>query len=129
MSDTPSYAEIKNVIHVFYEKLLQHPQLASFFQHIDDFAEHEKRIADFWWISMGGQLQQPPKINMLGKHLPLAIKQADLEIWLALFSETLEQQLAENKASYWLDKVMIIAARLQQVVINKQPIGVQIKEK
>jgi len=108
---------------------MQHPDLAHFFKHIEDFAEHEKRITDFWWISMGGELEQPPKIDMIGKHFPLGIKQQDLETWLALFSETLEQQLAEEKALYWMDKVMKIAARLKQIVIDNQAMGVQIKEK
>ncbi len=129
MSSPPSYEEIHNVIHAFYEKLMQHPDLAHFFKHIEDFAEHEKRITDFWWISMGGKLEQPPKIDMIGKHFPLGIKQQDLETWLALFSETLEQQLAEEKALYWMDKVMKIAARLKQIVIDNQAMGVQIKKK
>ena len=129
MSNTPDYTEIENVIHCFYEKLIVHPQLGHFFAHIENFAEHEKRIVDFWWISMGGKLKQPPKIDMIGKHFPLGIKQADLEIWLALFSETLEQQLNESKSIYWMDKVLIIAARLKQIVIDNQAMGVQIKEK
>lgn len=129
MSNTPHYAEIENVIHQFYEKLIVHPQLGHFFEHIDNFTVHEKRIVDFWWISMGGKLEQPPKIDMIGKHFPLAIEQADLEIWLALFSETLAQQLDESKSIYWMDKVLIIAARLKQIVIDNQAMGVQIKEK
>lgn len=129
MSNTPDYAEIENVIHAFYKKVIEHPQLGHFFAHIENFAEHEKRIADFWWISMGGRLEQPPKIDMIGKHFPLGIQQADLEVWLALFSETLEQQLPQSKAFFWMDKVLIIAARLKQIVIENQAMGVQIKEK
>jgi len=129
MSNTPDYAEIENVIHAFYRKVIDHPQLGHFFAHIENFAEHEKRIVDFWWISMGGRLEQPPKIDMIGKHFPLAIQQADLAVWLALFSETLEQQLPQNKAFFWMDKVLIIAARLKQIVIENQAMGVQIKEK
>jgi hemoglobin len=129
MSNTPSYEEIENVIHAFYEKLLQHPSLGHFFKHIEHFAKHEKRIVDFWWMSMGGKIAQPPKIDMIGKHFPLGIKQEDLQVWISLFSETLQQQLDENKAVYWMDKVMIIAARLKQIVIENQSIGVQIKDK
>ncbi len=127
MPTPPTYEEIENVIHVFYENVMQHPQLGHFFARLENFAEHEKRIVDFWWISMGGKLEHPPKIDMIGKHIPLGIKQADLETWLALFSETLQQQLAEDKAGYWMDKVRLIAARLKQIIIDKQPLGVQIK--
>jgi len=129
MSNTPTYEEIENVIHAFYAKVTGHHQLGHFFEHLDDFGEHEKRIVEFWWISMGGKLEQPPKIDMIGKHFPLGIKQQDLEVWLALFRETLGQQLAENKALIWMDKVMLIAARLKQIVIDNQMMGVQIQGK
>lgn len=124
----PSYDEIGVVVRAFYRKLLRHPQLSPFFQHIEDFSEHEQRIVDFWWVSMGGKLQQPPKIDMIGKHFPLGIKDEDLQLWLALFSETLAESLTDRKARYWMDKVMTIAARLKQIVINHQSAGVQIKE-
>ena len=128
MSNTPSYEEIEKVVHAFYEKVIQSPELGHFFKHIADFSEHEKRITDFWWVSMGGKLDTPPKIDMIGKHFPLGIKQQDLEIWLALFSETLGQQLEEQKALFWMDKVMLIAARLKQIVIDNQAMGLQIQD-
>ena len=126
--NTPSYEEITTVISAFYEKVLRHPQLGHFFEHLNDFAEHESRIVDFWWISMGGKLDNPPKIDMIGRHFPLGIKDTDLEIWLALFSETLQEKLVEGKGRYWMDKVMTIAARLKQIVIDNQNLGVQIRE-
>ncbi|VAW66258.1 hypothetical protein MNBD_GAMMA11-574 [hydrothermal vent metagenome] len=127
-ANIPTYEEISSVIRVFYKKLLSHPQLGHFFEHLEDFSTHEKRIADFWWISMGGKLDKPPEIDMTGKHFPLGIKDNDLEIWLSLFSETLLEELAEEKGIYWMDKVMTIAARLKQIVIDNQAMGVQIKE-
>jgi len=129
MSNTPSYEEVEAVIDSFYKKLMVNQQLGHFFEHIESFEEHEKRIVDFWWISMGGKLDNPPKIDMIGKHFPLGIKQNDLELWIALFSETLGEELAENKALFWMDKVMTIAARLKQIVIDNQSMGVQIKGK
>ena len=129
MSNTPSYEEVETVIHSFYKKLMASQRLGHFFEHLESFDEHEKRIVDFWWISMGGKLENPPKIDMIGKHFPLGIKQQDLEEWIALFSETLEQELAENKGLFWMDKVMTIAARLKQIVIDNQSMGVQIQDK
>ncbi len=127
-SARPTYEEIQKVVHKFYARVLAHPQLSVFFEHIDNFTEHEKRISDFWWMSMGGKLEQPPKIDMIGKHLPLGIKAEDLELWLGFFSETLEQELDETKALFWMDKVLLIAARLKQIVIENQGAGVQIRE-
>ncbi len=129
MSQSPSYEDIQRVVETFYAKAMTHPQIGHFFAHIENVAEHEKRIVDFWWISMGGKLQQPPAIDMIGKHLPLGVSAADLDIWLSLFSETLQQQLPENLSSQWLDKVLVIADRLKQIVIDGRPMGVQIDDK
>jgi len=125
--NTPNYEEITQVIQVFYQKIIHHPQLGHFFEHIDDFAEHEKRIADFWWVSMGGKLESPPKIDMIGKHFSLGIQAADLEVWLGLFSETLAETLSDEKAKFWMDKVLTIAARMKQIVIDHQGLGVKIQ--
>lgn len=123
----PTYDEVGVVINAFYGKLKNHPQLGHFFEHLGDFAEHEQRIIDFWWVSMGGELEQPPKIDMIGKHFTLGIEASDLEVWLALFSETLEEKLSGDKARYWMDKVLTIAARLKQIVIDHQGLGIQMK--
>ncbi len=124
--NVPSYEEIGEVVHAFYQKLIVHPQLGRFFEGIDDFSEHEQRIIDFWYMSMGGKLEQPPKIDMIGKHFPLGIKEGDLQQWLALFSETLGETLSDGKARFWMDKVMTIAARMKQIIIDHQGMGVQI---
>ena len=127
-SNLPSRQDIQRVVQRFYAKLMQDSQLAHFFSHIDDFSEHEQRIGDFWYMSMGGRLEQPPKIDMIGKHFPLGIKTEDLQHWLALFSETLGEELPRAQALMWMDKAMTIAARMQQIVIDNQAMGVQIKE-
>lgn len=124
----PTYEEITDVVTEFYKKITIHPQLGHFFEHIDDFTQHEKRIIDFWWVSMGGKLEQSPKIDMIGKHFPLGIKEKDLELWLAMFSETLQSRLNESKGRYWMDKVLTIAARLKQIVIDHQGMGIQVSE-
>ena len=64
---------------------------------------------------------------MIGKHFPLGIQDADLQVWLALFTQTLQETLADDKARYWMDKVLTIAARLKQIVIDNQAMGMQIK--
>jgi hemoglobin len=124
----PSRDAIQRVVQRFYQKLMQDPQLSPFFSHIEDFSEHEQRISDFWYMSMGGRLEQPPKIDMIGKHFPLGIKTEDLQHWLALFSETLGEELPQQQALMWMDKAMTIAARMQQIVIENQAMGVQIKQ-
>lgn len=121
------YQQVQDVVHTFYQKLINHAELGHFFEHIDDFDHHEKRICDFWWLSMGGKLESPPKINMIAKHMPLGIKQRHLQIWLTIFSETLSQQLDKETAKDWMDKALQIGARIKQIVIDHQAMGVTIK--
>ena len=124
-----SYMKVQQVVHAFYKKLLIHPQLGKYFDPIDDFTTHEKRITDFWWISIGGKLEHSPKIDMIGKHFTLGIQADDLEIWLRLFSETLGEQLPEELAAQWMHKAMQIAARIKQIVIDHKPMGIQVQDK
>ncbi|MCW9013473.1 MAG: group III truncated hemoglobin [Gammaproteobacteria bacterium] len=120
--------QIRRVINAFYQKLLVHPKLGHFFSSIDDFENHQQRISDFWWMAMGGPLKNrpEPKIDMIGKHFPLGIKQQDLELWLVIFGETLGEQLDEKLAVQWMDKALQIGSRIKQIVIDHQPMGVEI---
>ena len=124
-----TYAQVEAIIHDFYGKLMQHPQLGHFFQGLDDFAGHEKRITDFWWMAMGGKLESSPGVDMIGKHFPLGIQQQDLEEWLVVFGETLGEHLDETTAALWMDKALHIASRIKQIVIDHKPMGVQIQDK
>lgn len=129
LCESISYEQVERVIHNFYQKLMHHEQLGHFFQNIDNFAEHEKRIVDFWWMSMGGTLEHSPGIDMIGKHFALGIKQEDLETWLVVFGETLGEELDEELARRWMDKALHIAARIKQIVIDHKPMGVQVQDK
>lgn len=123
-----SFAQVQQVVHAFYERLQAHAQLSSFFKHITDFSEHEHRISCFWWMSMGGKLHTPPSIDMINKHMPLSIESDDLQIWLQLFEETLNEKLPAQSAQLWFEKALQISQRVQQIVIDRKPVGLQIQE-
>lgn len=121
-------SHVKRVVQVFYSRLLQHPTLGQFFQHIENFEEHEQRIADFWWITMGGQPEPRPKIDMIGKHLPLGITENDLGIWLTIFRETVAQHIDPVAAEIWINNAEQIAQRIRQLVIQQQGPGIPISK-
>jgi len=128
LSNQLTYHQVQQVIHAFYEQLLAHPQLSPYFSPIKDFSSHEKRIADFWWLVLGGQLQQPPRIDMINKHMALGINHNDLQIWLSILSTTLNQQLSAEQARQWKNKADQIGDRLRSIVIERQASGIQITE-
>ncbi|MEJ2061406.1 MAG: group III truncated hemoglobin [Gammaproteobacteria bacterium] len=107
---------VDQVIRLFYEKLRRDSQLSPFFAHIRDFDTHERKIADFWWIAMGGRLEAPPQVDMVGLHAPMDIKAADLDRWLALFRDTLDEVLEPELADQWHTMALGIGARLRQTL-------------
>jgi len=77
---------------------------------------------------MGGKLHTPPSIDMINKHMPLGINTDDLQKWLALFNDTLHQQLSPAVAEEWFTKALQISQRVQAIVIDKKSLGIQIQE-
>ena len=105
---------VDQVIHAFYTRLRADPVLHSYFDGIPDFTEHETHIADFWWIAMGGTLQQPRQFDMLERHRPLGLTPAVLERWLTLFGDTLAENLPPDLAAQWLQMAVAISANLER---------------
>jgi len=112
------------VIRDFYQVLRSDPELRDFFAGIEDFTEHERRIADFWWTAMGGRLEEPPTIDMVGRHMPLGITDEAIDRWLALFREALDRHLEPALAEQWHAMARGIADRLRRTVVAGEPPGV-----
>jgi hemoglobin len=108
---------VDRVIARFYERLRTDAQLAPFFARVRDFPEHERRIADFWWIAMGGKVEAPAPVDMLGLHRPMGLRHDDLERWLALFDEVLDAELDPELAQQWRTMARGIGQRLARAVI------------
>jgi len=129
LADHIGYEKVQHIVHSFYQQAQEHAELGAFFSHIEDFTSHEKRLSDFWWQALGGQLEQPCQFDMIGKHFPLGIQDSDLEAWLVLFGRVLGENLDVNLANAWMDKMLNIATRLKQIVIDHTPLGPEIKNK
>jgi hemoglobin len=120
LCDKIGHDRIKHVIHAFYSRLQADDQLGHFFAHIEDFSSHEARIADFWYTAMGGRLENPPQVDMVGKHFPLGIQDADIDRWLEHFRTTTSEHLEPGLAEQWVFMAEGIAGRLRQIVVHQQ---------
>lgn len=129
LAEQIGYAEVGQIIHIFYLRAREHPQLKHFFSSIEDFGQHERRITDFWWQALGGELEQETQFDMIGKHFPLGIQSSDLEAWLVLFGRVLGENLKAWQAQSWMDKALTIATRLKQIVVDHKPLGPEIKQR
>ncbi len=92
---------VARVVCAFYRSVLNEPGLAGFFTHIDDWPEHESHITDFWWGLMGGNVDKPRPNAMAEGHRDLRFGRQELERWLVLFVQTLEQNLPADIAEQW----------------------------
>ncbi|WP_018948157.1 group III truncated hemoglobin [Thioalkalivibrio sp. ALMg11] len=109
---------IRAVIDDFYRRLSADPEIGHHFERIQDFPDHVKRIADFWYMNLGGRLEQPPTIDMVGKHAPLNLTEADLAVWMRHFKATTEDHLEPPLAAEWQQLADGIASRMREDIIR-----------
>ncbi|MFO7954542.1 MAG: group III truncated hemoglobin [Thioalkalivibrio sp.] len=109
---------IRAVIDDFYRRLSADPEIGHHFERIQDFPDHVNRIADFWYMNLGGRLDQPPTIDMVGKHAPLNLTEADLAVWMHHFKATTEEHLEPPLATEWQQLADGIASRMREDIIR-----------
>lgn len=93
---------VATVVHEFYRRILAEPELSPFFARINNWSVHEDHITDFWWGLMGGRVESPRPRAMEAGHRELDFGPQELALWLALFEETLQQNLSANLAQQWV---------------------------
>lgn len=108
------------VVHAFYTKLREHADLKRYFAHIPDFAEHEARIADFWWIAMGGKVENRHAVDMVRRHHPLGLDEQAFAQWLAVFDETTHEHLPADLADAWMRMAQAIGANLKRILLTRR---------
>lgn len=98
---------IEQVVHSFYKKALNDIFLGYHFKRIPDFSEHEKRIIYFWQNQLLGQ-KVPYQFDLIKSHLPLGIKKGEVNRWVKLFLENLNESKDTDKAlsELWEKKVI-----------------------
>lgn len=124
--------DIFRVVQHFYDKARKDTDIGHFFSDIEDFRQHEKKITAFWWLALGGSAstlpEGAPSFDMISKHTVLDIKEKDLEKWLFLFSQTLDEELEKDLANAWRMKLDGITRHLKALAIEGKSGGLQIKE-
>ena len=92
---------------LFYEKALADEALGPFFtlelgedMHTHEWIEHVELLADFWLAKLLGTDTYIG--NFVGAHVRLPhIKKEMVSIWMALFSETLDEVYIPDVAGYF----------------------------
>lgn len=108
--DIQSRSDIEKLVDSFYAKVFDDPLLAPVFASVD-WPHHKPIMYNFWSsILLGDQSYQG---NPFQKHVPLAIHQGHFARWLALFTQTVDENFIGEKASEAKQRAHSIAGIFQ----------------
>jgi hemoglobin len=103
---------IDQVVDDFYNQIQKHPTLSIPFSIVTHWKEHKEKIADFWWVVLGGQPQTSYKYDPVNKHFSAGFTQDLLEDWKALFFKVLAAHLTPGLTQAWQSRVELIGDNL-----------------
>ena len=55
ISQAIGQTKIAQVVDVFYERAVLHPQLKAPFALVQDWTTHKQQLTHFWWLTLGGE--------------------------------------------------------------------------
>lgn len=98
MHDTIDEQTIRSFVSQFYAAIRRDPDLGPIFaRNVDDWAEHEERLTDFWCTVLLAQGRY--KGNPLRAHAALPeLKAEHFPIWLELFEGVAREVFDEDQA-------------------------------
>lgn len=103
---------IDKVVDDFYNQIQKHPTLSKPFSIVSHWKEHKEKIAEFWWVVLGGIPDNSYKYTPVNKHFSAGFTQELLKDWKALFFEVLSQHLPLDLAKAWQSRVELIGGNL-----------------
>ena len=103
---------IDKVVDDFYNRIQKHPTLSKPFSIVNHWKEHKDKIAEFWWVVLGGIPSNSYKYDPVNKHFAAGFTQELLEDWKALFFEVLSAHLPIDLAQAWQSRVELIGGNL-----------------
>nr|WP_294895426.1 group III truncated hemoglobin [uncultured Pedobacter sp.] len=110
--DISTVADIKNLVHTFYDKVRADETLSAVFDPIikDNWPVHLDKMVKFWSTLL--LYTKEYKNDPLTSHLPLPLTKQHFDTWILLFQQTLEElfegEIAENakKRASSIERIM-----------------------
>ncbi|WP_372885448.1 group III truncated hemoglobin [Shimia sp.] len=114
-----SRPEIARVVAAFYARIRRHPGLGPVFAaHVRDWPAHEARITDFWANAIlfeGCYDGNPLRVHRAAGNVHPGM----FEGWLALFEQTLRDELSAEQAAAWSALAHRIGRSLRAGVVEQ----------
>lgn len=99
-SDIHTEADIKVLVHTFYDKVQKDERLDYIFNEVAgvNWETHLPKMTDFWsnLLFQTGRYKGRP----FRQHIPLPLERDDFGRWFTLFTETVDELFAGEKANY-----------------------------
>ena len=98
-TDITTKADIRLMVDEFYKKARVNNQIGPIFNHAigDDWSKHLPIMYEFWSQMLLGQGEYHR--NPFEKHVALPIKKGDFQIWISLFTSTVDELFVGAKAT------------------------------
>lgn len=111
-------AALDRVVRRFYAHARLDPDLGPLFSaHVTDWEAHYARMVDFW--ASVGLLAGRYHRNALQAHRPLTLRPAHFARWLALFDQTLQEEVSPSAHQHLMTIAQRIAATLSSRLCPK----------
>ena len=121
---TINYQTILNIVVRFYDKATEDVWIGFHFRNIEDFSSHLPRIADFWQLQLTGKILHKTSLpfKFFEVHEVMPILPGQIDRWVVLFSQTLNEaqarsEISEEEKKFWLEKINHFASKLRAFFI------------
>ncbi len=125
LNDIESRDNIENILNSFYKKAFADDLIGHFFTEVVplDLATHLPVIADFWEAVLFNTHSYRKNVMEIHQHIHhlSAIKKAHLDRWVQIFTATIDECFAGEKANLMKQRAQSIAA-LMDIKLNYKQI-------
>jgi len=118
--------KIKDIVESFYSKAVKDVIIGYHFRKIQElespdvlnpdisfFKNHIPRIITFWKFQLLGE-KTDESFNLINSHAPLKLRRGELDRWLTLFHQTLDEYENDELTYLWREKLSFFAQRFKK---------------
>jgi hemoglobin len=116
MKDIQNEDDINKLVVHFYTKLMNNDITAPKFTNLN-LEEHFPKIVSFWALILLDK--EGYKTNVFDKHTHLNINKTDIEIWLKLFVESLDEMYLGEKAELAKQRAQVLSYTFSSKLVDK----------
>jgi hypothetical protein len=116
--------QFRSVIASFYHQAVKDVWIGYHFSHIADLTPHIDHIARFWYFQYHQKKVNgfdDEQFNLIQAHLPLKATLGQLNRWIVLFEQSLQQAEQDNiigheDKKWWIDSIL----RFKEIFIKNE---------